>query len=29
MRYDAHKQRDPQAWVELDESERIDLALYH
>jgi hypothetical protein len=27
MRYDAHKQPDRQAWLELDESERIDLGI--
>jgi hypothetical protein len=27
MRYDADKQPDPQAWLELQESERIDLAI--
>jgi hypothetical protein len=27
MRYDVDKQPDPQAWLELDESERIDLAI--
>jgi hypothetical protein len=27
MRYDAHKQPDPQAWLELDESERTDLGI--
>jgi hypothetical protein len=27
MRYDADKQPDPQAWLELDESEHIDLAI--
>ena len=27
MRYDAHKQPDPQAWLELDETERIDLGI--
>jgi hypothetical protein len=27
MRYDAHKQPDPQAWLELDEPERIDLGI--
>jgi hypothetical protein len=27
MRFDAHKQPDPQAWLELDESERIDLGI--
>jgi hypothetical protein len=25
--YDAHKQLDPQAWLKLDESERIDLGI--
>ena len=27
MRYDAHMQPDPQAWLELDESECIDLGI--
>jgi hypothetical protein len=27
MRYDADEQRDPRAWLELHESERIDLAI--
>lgn len=30
MRYDANKAPDPEAWLELDEQERIDLAIkYH
>jgi len=29
MRYDAHQQPDREAWLELDESERIDIVIAH